>query len=45
VFAPNSKHRVQVTPTGRGKGSKICRECGGSIVVIASIELIAIFRD
>jgi len=22
VFAPNSKHRVQVTPTGRGKGSK-----------------------
>jgi len=22
VFAPNSKHRVQVTPAGRGKGSK-----------------------
>jgi hypothetical protein len=23
VFAPNSKHRVQVTPTGRGKGNKV----------------------
>ena len=22
VFAPNSKHRVQVTPAGRGKGNK-----------------------
>jgi hypothetical protein len=23
VFAPNSKHRVQVTPAGRGKGNKV----------------------
>ncbi len=22
VFAPNSKHRIQVTPSGRGKGKK-----------------------
>ena len=22
MFAPNSKHRAQVTPAGRGKGSK-----------------------
>ena len=23
VFAPNSKHRVQVTPAKRGKGNKV----------------------
>jgi hypothetical protein len=70
VFAPNSKHRVLVTPARRGKGNKArvpdepatpaerrasmtwaqrlkrvfnidietCRECGGAVKVIASIE-------
>ena len=28
VFAPNSKHRVQVTPAKRGKGRKQCRPTG-----------------
>ncbi len=72
VFAPNSTHRVQVTPAKRGKGNKVkvpnespdltpaerrasmtwaqrlkrvfkidietCRECGGTVKVIACIE-------
>ena len=67
VFAPNSKHRVTVTPTKRGKGKQkedktpnerriamtwaqrlkrvfdidveICAYCGGSVRVIACIEV------
>jgi hypothetical protein len=73
VFAPNSKHRVQVTPAQRGKGNKVkapnestdptpterrasmtwaqrlkrvfnidietCRECGGTVKVIACCRL------
>jgi RNA polymerase subunit RPABC4/transcription elongation factor Spt4 len=26
VFAPNSKHRIQITPAKRGKGSKRCTD-------------------
>ena len=73
VFAPNSQHRVQVTPAQRGKGKRVnvtdgpqdrtpaerhaamtwaaqardietCRECSGTVKVIACIEAPAVIE-